>query len=520
MEKTAASADYETLNSFEEFVAHNSDYYSKTFLKIQQNALPRFHLNLATLLGGFVWAAMRNNWLLFWIGFVGDMIAAVNLALMYKFNGAAAQAVIDEKQFLIDRYDMWSNSHLLAAIVAFIVFRVFVAWFADRNYYFRYNRWRVDRTIPSGMAFSRVIIAIIVVALISPLTLYRASQFIPDERTCIKLTRQIQAGVDVEFKKRFDCWTITEFPTFVWLKRPPQYLYPRNEDGSRSIVIKESTAKHPVNLNIYVSEYIDQGIGYLKAFYGWVFDSITDWVRRMLNAIEAVFVGTPWVVTAVFFFAVAYKLGGVRISIFVAASLIYLAMFGFWQTAMSTISLVVASTIICVVAGLPLGIWVGKSRLGTALVTPVLDIMQTIPSFVYLLPAVAFFSIGKPPGILATVIFAMPPMVRLTALGIKQVPEATKEAALAFGASPAQLMRKVELPLALPSIMAGVNQVVMMSLSMVVIAAIIGAGGMGFIVVDALGQTEVGRGILAGLGIALIAMIIDRLVQKANLIKS
>ena len=236
----------------------------------------------------------------------------------------------------------------------------------------------------------------------------------------------------------------------------------------------------------------------------------------MLLAIEAVFVGTPWIVTAVMFAVIAYKLGGPRITVFVSASLAYLAIFGFWQTAMSTISLVMAATIICVACGLPLGIWVGKSKTGTALVTPVLDIMQTIPSFVYLLPAVAFFSIGKPPGILATVIFAMPPMVRLTALGIKQVPESTKEAALAFGASPAQLMRKVELPLALPSIMAGVNQVVMMSLSMVVIAAIIGAGGKGFIVVDALGQTEVGRGLLAGLGIALIAMIIDRLVQKAN----
>ena len=284
--------------------------------------------------------------------------------------------------------------------------------------------------------------------------------------------------------------------------------------------MRESTAKRPVNLNTWLSERIDQGIGYLKAFYGWVFDGITHWIRVLLNAIESVFVGTPWIVTAVMFVVIAKAAAGPRVAAFVGASLVYLALFGFWQTAMSTISLVVAATIICVIAGLPLGIWVGKSRTGSAIVTPILDVMQTIPSFVYLLPAVAFFSIGKPPGILATVIFAMPPMVRLTALGIRQVPESTKEAALAFGASPKQLMMKVELPLALPSIMAGVNQVVMMSLSMVVIAAIIGAGGMGFIVVDALGQTEVGRGILAGIGIALIAMMIDRVVQKANRMKS
>ena len=194
-------------------------------------------------------------------------------------------------------------------------------------------------------------------------------------------------------------------------------------------------------------------------------------------------------------------------------------MVGFWQTAMDTMSLVVAASIICILFGLPLGIWIGKSARAQAVVTPILDIMQTIPSFVYLLPAVAFFSIGKPPGILATVIFAMPPMVRLTALGIKHVPENTKEAALAFGANPRQLLTKVELPLALPSIMAGVNQVVMMSLSMVVVAALIGAGGMGFIVTEALANTRTGAGILAGIGIALLAMMIDRVVQKANTVK-
>ena len=142
--------------------------------------------------------------------------------------------------------------------------------------------------------------------------------------------------------------------------------------------------------------------------------------------------------------------------------------------------------------------------------------MQTIPSFVYLIPAVAFFSVGKPPGIIATVIFAMPPIVRLTALGIRQVPSEIKEAALAFGSTERQLLYSVELPLALPSIMAGINQVVMMCLSMVVIAALIGAGGMGLIVVEALANTKIGRGILAGLAIAFIAMIIDRVVQKAT----
>ena len=518
--ETAGAAPDDPLAPFREFAGPGGDYYGRTFLKIQQATLPARHVNAVAMAGSFVWAALRGNWLAFWIGFVADMIAAVNLALVYKYDRATAQAVIDGKDFLVQRYESWTGAYLLAAVVLFVAGRLLFGWLADRLYYRQYARWRIDHSLPRGLGPGRLVTAALVAALIAPLTLYRATQFPPDERSCIKLTRKVQDGEAVSAKDRFDCWTISEFPTLVWFKRPPQYSYPRNEDGTRSIVVRESTAKRPVNLNTWLSERIDQGIGYLKAFYGWVFDGITHWIRVLLNAIESVFVGTPWIVTAVMFVVIAKTAAGSRVATFVGASLVYLALFGFWQTAMSTISLVVAATIICVVAGLPLGIWVGKSRTGTAIVTPILDVMQTIPSFVYLLPAVAFFSIGKPPGILATVIFAMPPMVRLTALGIRQVPESTKEAALAFGASPRQLLAKVELPLALPSIMAGVNQVVMMSLSMVVIAAIIGAGGMGFIVVDALGQTEVGRGILAGIGIALIAMMIDRVVQKANRMKS
>ncbi|MEM7257522.1 MAG: ABC transporter permease subunit, partial [Pseudomonadota bacterium] len=378
------------------------------------------------------------------------------------------------------------------------------------------SRWRINSAVNSGVKSSRWVIAALIVTLVAPLTLYRSTQDAPSHRDCVKVVRAMQDGKEVTFKQRFDCATISEVPTLMWLERPPQYTYPRNDDGTRSIVVKESKAKRPVNLNVWLSEVIDQKIDYAKAFYGYVFDGITRWLRTLLNAIEAVFVGTPWPVTAGIFLLVAYHFAGPRVAFFTASTMVYLGVFGFWQTAMSTVSIVIASTIICVVVGLPLGVWVGKSRVGSAIVTPILDVMQTIPSFVYLLPAVAFFSIGKPPGILATVIFAMPPMVRLTALGIKQVPESTKEAAMAFGASPRQLLTRVELPLATPSIMAGVNQVVMMSLSMAVIAALIGAGGLGFVVVDALGQSEVGRGVLAGIAIALIAMAIDRIIQRAN----
>ncbi|MEO0671752.1 MAG: proline/glycine betaine ABC transporter permease [Pseudomonadota bacterium] len=518
VEGTGRTAD--PTEPFRTFADTNGDYYSRTFLSLQRAELPRTHLNIAAGLGSFVWGAWRGNWFMFWLALAIDMITLVNVALVYKYWTASAQAAIDEKAFLVTRYDGWTTLHLTAAIATFIIGRLIIAWLADRMYYRQYAAWRIDPEKPSGTNTTRLILGGLVILMIAPLTLYRASQFAPDQRTCFRYERLEARGESVTFKQKFDCATISEFPTLMRFARPAQFDYPRNEDGTRSIVKREQSSSRPVSLNIYTAETIDQSITYAKVFYGWFFDGITHWLRVMLNAIEAVFVGTPWPVTAGIFMMIAYAAAGPRIALFVGASLVYIALFGFWQTGMSTIAIVVASTIICIVIGLPLGIWVGKSNRASSIITPILDVMQTIPSFVYLLPAVAFFSLGKPPGIIATVIFSMPPIVRLTALGIKQVPQSTKEAALAFGASPRQLLTKVELPLALPSIMAGVNQVVMMCLSMAVVAALIGAGGLGFLVVEALQNTETGRGILSGIAIALIAMMIDRVVQKANKVRT
>lgn len=511
-------AENEVLKPFREFAGPNGDYYGDTFLQIQKSSLGKYHLNKAALVGSFVWAGLRGNWLLFWVGFVIDLVAAVNMALVYKYSKAAVDNA--DKAYLVERYEGWSSSHLLGAVIVFVFGRLLFAWLADRLYYNQYSKWRVNRAVKAGLDPARMLSVLLVVAMIAPLMLYRTSQFAPDARTCVKQDRAIEKGEAVDFKDRFDCAVIGEFPVMFWLDRGDTITYPRDDDGNR--FVKREPPREglpPIDLNKYAAQAIDDGIGYLTAFYGFFFDGITAILRAMLSAITAVFVGTPWIIMMGAILSISYVMAGSRITIFVGASLAYLALFGFWQTAMDTMSLVVAASIICVVFGLPLGIWVGKSTRGQAIITPILDIMQTIPSFVYLLPAVAFFSIGKPPGILATVIFAMPPMVRLTALGIKHVPENTKEAALAFGANPRQLLVKVELPLALPSIMAGVNQVVMMSLSMVVVAALIGAGGMGFIVTEALANTRTGAGILAGIGIALLAMMIDRVVQKANTVK-
>jgi glycine betaine/proline transport system permease protein len=258
---------------------------------------------------------------------------------------------------------------------------------------------------------------------------------------------------------------------------------------------------------------IDTGVAWMKREWATVFDGFTLGLRQLLNLLEAFLVRTPWPLTAALFVGVSLLLSGPRAAVFMAACLAYLGLFGFWEKGMSTLSLVAASVAVCVVMGLPLGILAARHGRFEQLLEPVLDVMQTLPTFVYLIPAVAFFSIGKPPGVIATVIFALPSMVRLTALGLKQVPTAAREAADAFGATGWQRLVKVELPLALPSIRLGINQSIMMSLSMVVVAAMIGAGGLGLEVIRSLQHLKTGQGFLAGMAIVLCAMALDRMVR-------
>ena len=244
-----------------------------------------------------------------------------------------------------------------------------------------------------------------------------------------------------------------------------------------------------------------------------LFDAITLTVREMLEVLEAIFLGLPWPVVCGVTVLAAWRLGGWKVSLFAAVSLLYLGLFGYWEKSMSTLSLVGASAFFCFAIGMPLGVLCGKRPRLYDACKPALDFMQVMPTFVYLIPAVAFFSIGKPPGVLATVIFAMPPMIRLTALGIQQVPESVREAGTAFGASSWQLLAKVELPLAVPSIMTGINQTIMMCLSMVIVASMIGAGGLGYDVLVALRHLKTGEGFLAGMAIVVCAMLLDRIIQ-------
>jgi glycine betaine/proline transport system permease protein len=269
----------------------------------------------------------------------------------------------------------------------------------------------------------------------------------------------------------------------------------------------------PKGLDNTAAVAIDNAVTWMKQKWAGFFDVFTLILRTILNIVEKAMVATPWPITAAVAVLTAWRLSGQRAAVFTSACLAYLGLFGFWEKSMSTLALVAASVLICVAVGLPLGILCAKSPRTKRFLAPVLDVMQTLPTFVYLIPAVAFFSIGKPPGVIATVIFALPSMVRLTALGIEQVPAVVREAADAFGARPIQKLMKVELPLALPSIRLGINQTIMMSLSMVVVAAMIGAGGLGLDVIRSLQHLKTGQGFLAGLAIVLCAMALDRMVR-------
>ena len=258
---------------------------------------------------------------------------------------------------------------------------------------------------------------------------------------------------------------------------------------------------------------IEKIVIWLTDNFSTFFDSITLLVNLGLNKFEALLVWLPWPIIIIIVMVLAWRIAGRRIALVAGLFLYLLGSFKLWNEGLNTLSLVGTSVSISVLLGLPLGILSARNDVIYKTVRPVLDGMQTIPSFVYLIPAVMLFGIGNVPGVMATVIFSLPPMVRLTNLGIRQVPVEAVEAGKAFGCTEWQLLSKIQLPLALPSIMTGINQTVMMALSMSVTAAMIGAGGLGVKILFAIQRVELSIGVEAGLGILFIAIVLDRMLQ-------
>ena len=484
-------------DSIREFSRENSDYYVESFSQIQDSDEKVTPWNKAALLFGPAWCAARGLWNLFWLFTIAEIVALVQIgrglwgdlgaaklaeaeqlmqrAQDIRFEGGMAGVIGGEtassaaeiamnlevaaEAATLDAQaaaSLWWI-YLLVGIVLFGVLRYVMGKYANRIYELQYSAWRVNRKIASGLSTKRLAFALVLLIVMVPLTLYRFTATTPVS----------------------------------WLVGVPV-----------SNIYYTSSANA---LDSWFDSTAEAGAG--------VFDGITAAAQTALDVIELLLVDAPWPVVAVFLVVIAWRVASIRVAIFTGASLLYIGLLGLWEASMVSIVLVGAAALFCVGVGIPLGIWFSRSERAYAVARPVLDLMQTIPPFVYLIPIIAFFGTGRVPGVLATIIFAMPPVIRLTALGLRQVPGHVKEAAVAFGATKWKILFGVELPLATPAIMTGVNQTILMCLSMVVIASLIGAKGLGQEVLTALQFVAKGQGILSGLAILFCAMMLDRIVQ-------
>lgn len=494
---TASSADEEFGRLVSEFAGHNGAYYARAFARISETRGFAILFNPWAAVLGPIWLGCRALWGAFWLAFAIEMFAFVlagiglfgdlgssaiaradRLSQQAAERLATAEAAIAEGNSLGE--SMKRSAEAIAAasekaradatderakapvfVLAGVILAVSVhgvcGAVANALLERCFRRWRGNHALAHGLPALRATFATLLPAICFPLAIYRfAAPKSPD-------------------------W-LAEFPAATELRNT-------------------------------ISRSIDSGVSALADSFGLVFAGITAAINAVLNLMEICLVVTPWPIVMIAILAIAWQAAGLRVAIFTAAALSYLAVLGFWEKSMATVALLGTAAALCVAIGVPIGIWCGRNPRVYAVVRPVLDFMQTMPAFVYLIPVIAFFGIGKPPGIIATLVFGMPPVIRLTALGIAGVSESVREAATAFGASKRFLLFKVDIPLAMPSIMTGVNQTLLMCLSMVVIASLIGAKGLGEDVLSALQYAAVGQGILSGFAILMCAIVLDRIVQ-------
>jgi glycine betaine/proline transport system permease protein len=265
--------------------------------------------------------------------------------------------------------------------------------------------------------------------------------------------------------------------------------------------------------------WVEHGLDWVVNNFRFIFQAVRAPIDTVLTGIETTLTWVAPPVMLVLIGLIAWQIAGRKMAIGAVLSMTFVGLIGAWDAAMVTLALVFTSVFFCVVVGLPTGIWLARNDRAAKITRPILDAMQTTPAFVYLVPIVMLFGIGNVPGVVVTIIFALPPLIRLTNLGIRQVPGDLIEAAHSFGASDRQLLFKVQLPLAMPTIMAGVNQTLMLSLSMVVIASMIAVGGLGQMVLRGIGRLDMGLATIGGVGIVLLAIIIDRLTQSLGISK-
>ncbi len=481
-----------------EFVQSGASYYTREFQRIGNSSRFTWSFNVAAALLGSVWFGIRSLWAAFLVfviletfaivqivrGVFGDLAAShlarlpgieQTLAMRYQQLEAAKVAGDDGKvetfenaiasleravegiQTAAQEAEASAVWLVLSGILIFLVIKVIQGIVANIAFRKRYTRWRSDRTLKSGIdplqtAFSAILMLLIYI-------------------TCA-----------LRFGGTSEIELLKSFPT---------------ERGVQAAA----------------ADAIKTGMTNTALQAEWFFDGMVFGINTILDGLEVVFTQTPWPVMFAIVILLTGLSAGWRTAIFSAGALTYLGYLGFWDKSMKTLALLGTAAGISISLGIPLGILCARKPRLYTWIRPVLDFMQTMPAFVYLIPVIAFFGTGKPAAIVATMIFGGSPVVRLTVLGLRSVPESVREAAMAFGASRKYLLWKVDLPLAMPSIMAGINQTILLSLAMVVIASLIGAKGLGEDVLEALQYASEGQGILAGFAILFCAMILDRIIQ-------
>lgn len=479
------------------FVRTNPEYYIRNFDKIGASARFTPTFNLFAGLFGPIWFGARGLWSWALPFLILEAIAFVQIARgLFGDLGADAMARIASIEGTLelrrqqlaaaiasgsDKVDVYTRtvesleaniggiraeaealaaqgpSIALAGLAILVLAKLAQAIVANTALEARFSDWLSDRTIRFGMPVQQIVFSAVFMALILAAAMLHYS-----------------------FPGRFPL--LASFPT---------------DPGIRLI-----------------------SIDWVEAFFNWavlngeaLFDAITYCIRLMLDALEIVFVSTPWIVIASLIILLTWLTAGVRMAIYSGAFLAYMGFLGFWEKAMTTLALLGTAACLSILIGIPLGMFAARRPRFYAAIQPIMDFMQTMPAFVFMIPVIAFFGTGKPAAVVTTMIFGGTPVVRLTVLGLRGVPESVREAAISFGANKWYLLTKVDLPLAAPSIRAGINQTIMLSLAMVVVASLIGAKGLGEDVLEALQYANVGQGILAGFSILFCAMILDRIVQ-------
>ncbi len=480
-----------------EFVKTNKEYYLKQFQKIGANTGFSWTFNLWAGLLGPIWFCARSMWnwgLSFLIleifafvqiirGLFGDLASSAwerisKIEGTLELRRQQLASAIENNTDKIDVYKRTIKSLeesiggirqeaqqlestgitiAIAGLIGLLLIKLIQAFIANGLLEKRFSDWLSDNSISVGMSPHHIVLAVAFVLLTT-----------------------IATVIHYSFPNVFP-WLV-DFPT---------------DRGIRLTGIQ------------WVEDFFAFAVKHGEVF----FDFITQGIRFVLDGLELILVQTPWMVIAGFIILLTWLSAGTTAAIYSGAFLSYMGLLGFWEKAMTTLALLGTAAVLSIIIGIPLGMYCARRERFYSFIRPIMDFMQTMPAFVFMIPVIAFFGTGKPAAVVTTMIFGGTPVVRLTVLGLRGVPEHVREAAISFGASKWYLLTKVDLPLAAPSIRAGINQTIMLSLAMVVVASLIGAKGLGEDVLEALQYANVGQGILAGFAILFCAMILDRIVQ-------